>query len=309
MTTTLAAIERATARRVGPFYQAYADRQVPSTASFDRVIVPTLRSTIEQDLVSNLWLLRRGGDYRGNPVTVSDEDRQRQVAFVDPSRGEIQVDRPWSVIPSSGEVFEFHHLDPEQELREVVRAGLRRCLFEDRFNLGTGYIYEADLTSALPWLDNLNMVKRVQIAPFPTTFPGWGNGPADVPFSVFGECGHVWLRITGGDGAPFWGGVLVTVHRPHFSYVNGLDAPCGPNLDGDTLNVDVDYAAAASHIEAWDLFPVKLQAAAAGNLFATREQSAYEYTRQTHRHRLPRHDLMHFDRRFGVGGRLTVINA
>jgi hypothetical protein len=304
VTTTLADIERATARRVGPYYQAFADRQVPTTANFEYVLVPSLRSTVEQDLVTNLWLLRRGVDVDGNPVSVDPNDRQRLVATYDPERGQVMVDRPWSVVPVPGEVIEFHHLNPAIELREVVRAGLRRCLFEDRYNLGVGYIYEADLTSALPWLDNLNMVKRVQVAPYPS---GFGNGPSSMPFVVFGECGHVWVRVNGSGGAPYYGGLLVTVHRPHFSWVNGADAVGGPTLDADTLNVDLEYAAAAAHIEAWHNLPAKLQAAAAGDLQATREQAALEFTRQSYVHRLPRHDVHQLQQSWA--GRSLVVNA
>jgi len=309
MSYTLAELERATARRVGPTFAAFADRQVPTTANFERVLVPALRSTIEQDLVTNLWLLRRGLDWQGNPVSVDPADRQRLVASYDAGMGGVTVDRPWSAPPESGEALEFHHLNPEYELREVVRAGLRRCLFEDRFNLGQGFIYEADLTSALPWLDNLNMVKRVQVGTFPVGFPGVGNGPSDIPYRVFGQCGHVWLRVGGSDGAPFFGGLMVTVHRPHFGWVNGADSLTGPLLDDDVLDVDLDFAAAAAHIEAWHLLPAKLQAAAAGGLQATREQAAYEYTRQTYRFRLPRHDLFAFDRVTGGFGASTVVNA
>jgi hypothetical protein len=310
MATTLADIERATARRVGPYYQSFLDRQVPSTASFETLLLPALRSTVEQDLVTNLWLLRRGVDWQGASVTVDPIDRQRLVAIYDAARGAVTVDRPYSVAPASGEVVEFHHLDPEHELREVVRAGLRRCLFEDRFQLGAGYIYEADLTSVLPWLDDVNMVKRIQVAPYPSGFPGPSGGPCDIPFEVFGQAGHVWVRVSGADGAPFYGGLFLIVHRPHFSWVNQTDTVGGPTQDADILEVDVEYAAAAAHIEAWHVLPAKMQAAAAGNLQATREQAAYEYTRQSYVHRLPRHDRMEFNRLFSsVGWRPVVINA
>jgi len=308
MSTTLADIERTTARRVGPYYYAILDRQLPSTATFDTVLVPMLRTTIDQDIVQNLFLLRRGLDYQGNTVTLDPFDRQRQVATVDPLRGAVTVDRPWSVAPQAGEVVEFHHLDPQNELREVVRAGLRRCQFEDRYNLGQGYFYEADLTSALPWLDDLNMVTNMQIGPYPGN--GYGGGPCDIPYTVFGECGHVWVRVEGSYGSPYYGGLLVTVRRPHFSWVNGADTIGGPTQDTDTLNVDVDYAAAAAHIEAWHMLPAKLQAAAAGNTQATRDQAAQEFTRQSFVHRLPSHRKVGFSSFFGLGGgRSVVINA
>ena len=310
MTTTLQEIERATARLIGPYYQAFLDRQLPSTAGFESVLIPYLRSSVEQDLVTNLWLLRRGIDWQGTPVVVDPIDRQRLVANYNPERGQVTVDRPWSVVPTAGEVVEFHHLDPEGELREVVRSGLKRCLFEDRFNLGPGYIYEADLTIPLPWLNDVNMVKRAQVAPFPSGWPGDSNGPVDVPHMIFGQSGHVWIRVGGANATPYYGGVLITVHRPHFSWVNGLDNVAGPTLDDDVLDVDLEYAAAAAHIEAWHRLPAKLQAAAAGNLQATREQAALEYTRQSYVHRLPRHDRSGFDRVFGWGsGRSVVVNA
>lgn len=307
MSTTLADIERATARRVGPYYQMFLDRQLPTTSTLDTLLLPALRSTVEQDLVTNLWVLRRGIDYQGGLIDIDPTDRQRLVANYAAERGAVTVDRPYSVVPSAGEVVEFHHLDPEQELREVVRAGLRRCLFEDRYNLGQGYFYEADLTAALPWLDDLNMVKRVQVGPYPSN--GFGGGPCDVPYTVFGECGHIWVRVASYGGSPYYGGLLLTVHRPHFNWVNGADTTTGPTRDSDTLNLELDYAAAAAHIEAWHLLPAKLQAAAAGNLQATREQAAMEFSRQAYVRRLPRHDVFAFSSGWGLSGRSLVVNA
>jgi hypothetical protein len=308
MTVTLAELERETARRVGPYYEAILDRQLPSTANLESVYVPSLRSVIDQDVVLNLWLLRRGIDWQGNPVSVSDSDRQRLVADVDAGNGKVTVERPYSVVPAAGERVEFHHLDPELELRTVVRGGLRRCRFEDRYALGQGFIYEADLTSVLPWLDDLNMVKRMQTGPWPSN--GLGCCPQDVPFVVFGECGHVWIRVCGPCNYPFFGGLLITIHRPHFSWVNGTDTVDGPTLDDDTLNVDLDYAASAAHIEAWHRFPAKLQAAAAGGLQATQQMAALEFTRQSFVHRLPSHDRYGFESLFGRGaGRPLVVNA
>jgi hypothetical protein len=308
VTCTLAEIERETAYRVGPFVQAVLDRQLPSTANLETVYVPSLRSNIEQDLVTNLWLLRRGIDSAGNAVVLLPEDRQRMVAAYDAASGAVHVERPYTSVPAASEVVEFHHLNPELELRVAVRAGLKRCLFEDRFQLGQGYIYEADLTYSLPWLDDMNMVKRMQVGPFPTNLPG-AYGPVDVPFEVFGQEGHVWVRVVG-SGAPFFGGLLVLVHRPHFSWVNGADAVGGPTADADWLEVDLEYAAAAAHIEAWRRFPVRMQAAAAGGLQATQAMAALEYTRQSWVHRLPPHDLHQFRQTYGWRGRHPlVVNA
>jgi hypothetical protein len=307
MTVTLAELERQTARRVGPYYEAILDQQVPSTANFQTVFIPSLQSTVEQDLVTNLWLLRRGVDWQRNSVTVDPADRQRLVAIYDAAQGEVTVERPYSVIPAAGEVVEFHHLNPDLELRVVVRNGLRRCFFEDRFNLGTGYIYEADLTAALPWLTDEHSIDRVQVAPFPS---GFYSSPWDLPFEVFGQGGHVCIRLNTGGMGPFYGGVLVTLYRPHFSWVNDADAPNGPTQDADTLDVDMDYAAAAAHIEAWHSFPARLQAAAAGGLQATQAMAALEFSRQSLIWFPQRPPIWGFSEVFGAGGwPPLVVNA
>lgn len=307
MTVTLAEVEQQTARKLGPYYRLAMDRQIPSTANFQRAFFPGLQSTVEQDLVTNLHLLRRGVDSSGTALAVSPDDRQRTVANYDPAQGMVEVDRPWSTSPAPGEMCEFHHLDPEQELRPAVLSGLRRCFFEDRFSLGNGYVYEVDLTESVPWLVNLWQVSRVQAAPFPTGFYG---APCDIPFKAFGQSGHVCLRLgIGSWDGPFYGGLLVTAIRPVGTWVNEADSITGPLADTDTLEVDLGYAAAAGHIEAWHNFPAKLQAAAAGGLQATQSMAALEFTRQSIVHAPRRPDLYQMSELFGgIGGRL-VVNA
>src|SRR5262245_31248305 len=126
MTSTLGEIERATARRVGPYYGAALDRQVPSISGLDFAIVLKLLSRTEFYLVTNMCRLRLGIDYQGNPETVDPLARQRLVASYDALSGRVIVARPWSVVPTPGEMVEFHHLDPSMELRTAVRNGLRR---------------------------------------------------------------------------------------------------------------------------------------------------------------------------------------
>src|SRR5215471_12117179 len=115
MTVTLAQIEQETARRVGPYWRYFTDRQMPNTAQFTFVNVPELRTNIDSDLVTNLWMLRRGETFDGGTlVTMDPEDRQRSVDVYDAQQGRVFPDRPWSVIPDAGEYFEFHHLSPDQ---------------------------------------------------------------------------------------------------------------------------------------------------------------------------------------------------
>lgn len=304
MSITLAQIERETARKVGPFYVMPTDRQIPTTSGLDRAFVPALRSTVEQDLVTNLFVLRRGVDFQGAPVLVSLPDRQRTVANYDPERGMVEVDRPWALLPAPGEILEFHHLDPSQELRPAVLAGLRRTFFEDRYSLGGGYIYEADLTAALPWLTNPRAVWGLELAPLGHI----GGTPKQIPHVAFGQAGHVIVRVQTGP-SPFVGGVHVVVAHSHFNFVNGADSLTGPTEDNDLLEVDLDYATAAAHIEAWHNVPAKLQAAAAGNLQASQKDAALEFSRQSRIHAPRRPDNMQLQSLFGAGSNSVVVNA
>ena len=283
------------------------DRQIPSTATFQRVYVPGLRSTVEQDLVINLWMLRRGILADGSPTAqvVEPEDRQRTVANYVASTGAVDVDRPWMREPEPAEIVEFHHLDPEQQLRQAVWAGLRRTRMADRFSLGSGYIYEADLTASLPWLSNPRDVYRIEAGPN----LGMYNGPIDIPFVAFSQEGHVCIRLNAGPAGPYYGEVLLTVGRAHFNWVNGLESDTGPVNDSDMLDVDLDYAASAAHIEAWHMFPARLQAAAAAGMQATQQMAALEFTRQALIHGPRRPDLHQFQRVFPGGWSHVVINA
>lgn len=301
MSITLAELEREVARRVGPFYRLAMDVQVPTTANLQRAYFPALRSIVEQDLVTNLWLLRRGELEDGTPVPVQPFDRQRTVANYDPQAGSVDVDRPWSASPAAGEVCEFSHLDPSQQLRPAVLAGLRRTKFGDRFQLAPGFIFEIDLTEALPWLLNPNDVVGVEAGMF------MGYGPTDIPFATFVQGGHVCLRLTTGSWGTFWPQLLVSFVRDHYHFVNGQDSTTGPTQDTDQLEVDLDYAASAGHIEAWHLFPARLQAAAAGNLQATRDQTALEFARQAAIWYPRGRDRWAFDRNEGIGS--VVLNA
>ena len=274
MSVTLERLEQEIARRVGPYYSYFNDRQIPTTAGFEFAVCPELRSRIDLDNVTNLWLLRRGITLDGSSVPMDIADRQRLVSEYDPETGRVFADRPWQTIPVPGEILEFHHLDPEQQLRPALMAGLRRCYFEDMFQLQPTDLYGAiDVTAQLPWVTSGDQVLDARY--------GWLSPFQDAPFDTYVQGGHVFL--TGPHGA-YWHFVptvcWVNYSRPAWSKVNGADAPDGPQADADTLEVDLDYAVAAGHIEAWRLFPSRLQAAAAGGMQATQQMAANEFTRQ-----------------------------
>jgi hypothetical protein len=269
---TLAQLEQEVGRRVGPYWRFFTDRQVPNTAQFSFANFPELRSSMDQDLVTNLWMLRRGETLDGAPVSLDVVDRQRTVDVYDPEQGRVIPDRPWGSIPVPGEWFEFHHLNPAQELRPAVLAGLRRCFFEDLFAAElTSQYGDIDLTYQQPWITNPNQITRVQY--------GWYKPVGDAPFEATMQQGHVMLRGTSGPYAP--ANVWVTALRPAGSWVNDADSSTGPTNDHDVLVVDLDYAASAGHIEAWHMFPSRLfEAAAVGNQ-PTQEMAAREFTRQS----------------------------
>jgi hypothetical protein len=298
-TPTLAQIEVATARRLGPFQYLYADPQSPSSATQSFVIIPSLQSSIDQDLVTSLYLLRRGvlADGGPTPNPVPSYDRVRSIYSVDANSGRVLPDRPWQIPPYPDEQFEVHHLHPDQELLPAVHAGLRRCFFEDRVQLDPGYYYEFDVTALLPYVTDASQIRRAQVGPWPSGWPGWWRGPLELPFACYGQGSHIWIRISGSVyWGPFWGGVLLTLHRSHFSWVNGADQAVGPQYDSDVLGVDIDWAASAAHVEAWLRFPARLQAAAATGLQATQQTAAAELQRQGYLHRLPIVDTVQFDR-------------
>lgn len=256
---TLAQLEQEVARRVGPFFQAAQDSGVPTSSTTTSAIMPTLKSNSLLGGPENLWLLRRSA--------TDTTDRERLVQAFDSAAGRVIVDRNWAYPMAPSELAEFHHLHPSQELRAIVLAGLRRCFFEDRGPVYTNTTMGMDLTALLPWLVEPSQVLGAR--------SGWqGSGP-ESPVDAVTQAGHVILI---GSSVPE--GSYLQALRPHWSWVNGTDSTTGPAADDDELAVDLDYAAAAAHIEAWHLYPNRMFAAAAGNLQATQEMAAREFTRQ-----------------------------
>lgn len=268
---TLAQLAQEVARRTGPFFQAAQDSQTPTTSTATSAYMPALRSSAVLGGPENLWLLRRGVLADGTSATYNPQDRTRMVQSFDASAGRVVIDRNWYTPMQPNELADFTHLHPEQELRVSVLAGLRRCFLEDTIQgLLTSAYGDIDLTAQAPWITSPNQVTRVQY--------GWYKPLADAPFETTTQSGHVMLRNTSGSYAP--ANVWVTVMRPAWSWVNGADST-GPTQDTDQLDVDLDYAASAGHIEAWHNFPAHMFAAAAGSLQATQEMAAREFTRQS----------------------------
>lgn len=237
--------------------------------------MPTLKTSALLGGPENLWLLRRGVNADGTPVAPpynNPLDRIRMVQTFDPSAGRVVVDRNWRYPMQPNELADLMHLHPEQELRPAVLAGLRRCFIPDIIQaLITDGYGNIDLSYQAPWITSPSQVLRVQY--------GWYKPWADAPFEATLQQGHVMLGNTSGHYAP--ANLWVTALRPAWSWVNDADSASGPSQDSDQLAVDLDYAAAAGHIEAWHMWPSHMFAAASGNLQATQETAAREFTRQS----------------------------
>ena len=117
---TLAAVERETASRLGPFYWLQATGGTAST-----IVVEAPAATPPSAGYEGLWALRRDA--------VRANDRVRTVDRVDGPSGSLVVDFPYEDAPVAGEWVELHHLHPDQQLRTDVLAGLRRCYLLDAF--------------------------------------------------------------------------------------------------------------------------------------------------------------------------------
>lgn len=268
--TALSEIEQAAAPRCGPYRR---DQQSATQASVtSQAYVDSLRSSIPSGGWENLFILRR---------SASAADRQRQVSAYDPATGGLQVDRLWTVAPAAGEYLELHHLDPANELRPAVLAGLRRIFFEARLNVVIASTADVDLTQQYPWLLRPSQVRGLELALT-------GSTTSRAVRAYVGSNGHVFLSNPPADAiAGTW---QITALRPVWSWVNGASSTTGPTNDADDLNVDADHAAAAAHIEAWHLFPARMRQAAEAGYQASQQDAAVEFTRVSmlHRQRTPR---------------------
>lgn len=286
MPCTLLEIEQTVAPRVGPYFKYGA-----TGGTADTLVCDDLKSTVEVGGITNLWVFRRGRTTAGVPIVgFTNDDRQRRIQSLDRSSGTITVDRTYTNAPVAGEEFELHHLDPLQELRPACQAGLKRCYFEYVAAVTFDGSVAQNLTTDLDWLTMMGQVLHVG-STYATTI-----APDDMPFAdVYETNGTVWVRGLNGLGLST---VYVTANRPAWTYVNGADSTTGPLVSDDEVPVDLEYAAAAGHIEAWRRARPRLMAAAQIGHQITQEEAALEYTKQAElRVRVPKRRFATADNR------------
>lgn len=267
---TLAELERALARRLGPFHHL---RTSDTGSSTDAVAIKKLRSSLTLGDFEEMYLLRRGVLNSGALVTnFAEDDRQRLVETYTPLTGVLEPDYPWEVAPLPNEMIELHALDPEEELRYALQDGLRRCYFWDTLTVSsTGYQREIDVTTLAPWLTRKEQIRRVQ-------YGRAGYLPYSSPwFDTSQSGGSVLLQTT----APTVGNLRVHVLRPVSSLVNGELSMVGPDSDNDVLYVDREYALLAGHVQAWWNFPHRLADIAVAHRTADQKDVVSAFTNRS----------------------------
>lgn len=253
---TLADIERAVARRVGPYarYPAYTG------SGLDSLLIRKLRSQVDLGDYEDQWILRRGVYITNSLVAGFDtNDRQRMLMTYVPAFGALEPDRDWAQPAQPNEAIELHYLDPEQELRPIVQDALRRCYFWDTAlveNVTTTTVREINVSAAVPWITRKDQIRNVEFGRLSHMrmrlmwWHAFQNGP------------DVYMQVT---GLPI-GQLRITALRPHSTLVNGEMSYSGPDDDNDVLHVDQEYAARAGHIGAWMAVPDRLTPVAAEGL-------------------------------------------
>lgn len=317
-TTSLREIEQEVARRVGPFalhtvhnYQPGEPAQPVSTTT--TVAIDAIRSSLDLGGMTDMYVLRRGRLADGTllPTEAPDEtrpfdlgDRIRLVRQYRPQEGVLEVDRAYAYPTHDGEEVELHHLEPQQELRPAVLAGLRRCYVVDRLQVDPvpqAITRVIDLTAVAPWLLSRDQVYLVATS----------NGAPLVGWRVEGYGGGLFLAM-GEWGFGQLGPAVVVNRRPApamtLPFLNGSNGsafvPRAGNVnepwdDEDRFPVPLDYAAAAGHIEGWRNARPRLTAVAQIGMWADQKEAAAEFTRvSTVYFDPPRYESM-----LSVGGR------
>lgn len=303
-TTALREIEQEVARRVGPFQLRVVTNMQPGdpagpTSTTTTVAIRDLRSSIDLGGLEDMYVLRRGRLADGTrlpatlppddtPVPYDARDRVRLVRSYDPTNGVLEVDNAYYYAPNHNEEVELHHLDPGQELRPMVLAGLRRCWLTDILpvpNAGIPYGGVIDLTQLAPWLTTRDQVYDVMMS---------GGSPM-ANWKIVGYGGGLNMRI--GEWSPQ--ATYVLNRRPAATKVlPGTttpppvppDPPVDPWVvrsgtvnepwdDEDRFAVPLDYAAAAGHIEGWRSARPRLTLVAQTGMWAGQPEAAAEFTR------------------------------
>jgi hypothetical protein len=311
-TSSLREIEQEVARRTGPFQLRTVQNAQPGdqesvTSTVTTVSVPAVRSAMDLGGLTDMFVLRRGrlADGTRLPATLPDGtilnydagDRIRLVRDYRPQEGVLEVDRPYLYATHDDEEIELHHLDPEQELRPAVLGGLRRCFVVHRLAVNAtipGPWSPIDLTALAPWLLNRDQVYGVAI----------GGGAPAVGWRVEPYGGGLFLTMA----EVAMGTSYVVNRRPAVAMVlpvfdgNGTPSPDDwvvragnvnePWDDDDRFAVQMDYAAAAGHIEAWRTARPRLTLVAQTGMWADQKEAAAEFTRVSTVHfDPPRHDV------------------
>lgn len=269
--TRLMDIERRVAKRLGPYREYRAD----GTSDESGVVIKRLKTSTGSGDYEDLFILRRGVYRNGSIVPdFPEDDRQRLVSTYDGITGTLAPDFPWELAPQTDEVIELHYLDPEQELRPIVVAGLERCYMWDRAILTTTSASRLfNLTASFPWMLSPGSVGNVEQGLTSDITPAlnmmWYN-----PYMYNGAL-YIQTNMVGA------GNLYITYLRPHSTLVNGEVSQTGPNDDFDVLTVDPEYAVRSAHVQAWIDLTDRLMTVSTQGLRITSEMASDAFTQKS----------------------------
>lgn len=285
--STLAEIERELAPRLGPYRRLTASAGSTSEVA----LVGRLASSLSLGGLEDLYLLRRGKMAAdGSAISGFNADDRQRIVVNRLEDGGLELDRPYTNPPVEGEDLELHYLDPQDELRPTVLAGLRRARIVDRSPVTfTDAGAEHDVTALAPWIRQTTQVYELHYS-----YAGNFTVPALVRWwRAFLEGGHVWVAAS---PDPFPQDVLVTSWRYAATLVNGAYSAQGPTDDDDLVNIPVRYAAAAAHIEGFRYGNVRARVIEAGRtgLFIDQKMAAeaFEQEAADHFHPPSKRDML-----------------
>lgn len=274
MAATLTQIRQFLAREAGRFHASTASGSSSAVAIIDSSW--PVNSTVQGSTFYNDYYLFR--------PSAAAADKVRLVKKYVNTAGELDPDQSWAVAPTNGEAYELHgFFEPGTALPRVINDGLRLCMLPVEFTFQSlnSINTRHDMSTVAPWLTDPNWVRRVgvlgnganrdQISPYWAKRRGHAAIEGD---KLYLHCGSVNPLDT----------VYVTALKPAYFHVKpaaggNYGDQTGLSVEGDSVPMDVEWAAYAGLLEAWRRNSELLAQEAAPRLVASIQQAAALFDR------------------------------
>lgn len=246
---------------------------------------PWKSSLSQDDLLSDAWLYRP-------ELAAANRLRRVTPTGYSPAAGTVTPDLAWTATPTNGEEVEVFGLIPPyddgsetQSLHFFLNEGLKRCLVVDEFTFSpsSNTARRHSLATAAPWLDDPSYVYQVGIL-----------GPNDTLADTDPYTTH---RVTGrrvkignvvyleGFTAQTTDTVYVKCAKPAYYAIqaagSGPFTQAGLALETDVGIPALEWAAAATMVEAWDRIAHLLTPGDGKAVKDERADAAREFSRLT----------------------------